>query len=86
MKNPKELCCDQMRAQLNWKCDEHTSASDCPDALVGRIGANGYGLYIHDGGSSLVEIHFVLGVGSGCRTRPQRPARHEAYGRRVNAV
>ena len=58
MKNPKEICCDQMRAQLNWKCDEHPSPSDCPDALVGRIGAKGYGLYIHDGGSALVEIRF----------------------------
>jgi hypothetical protein len=49
-------CCDSMAAQLNWSCDKHSSPSECPDALVGRFAADRFGLLIHDGGTSHVEI------------------------------
>jgi hypothetical protein len=60
-----EFCCDEMRAKLNWACADHSSASECPDALVGRFGrARTYGLYIHDGGASFLEIHFCPWCGA----------------------
>ena len=50
-------CCDAMRKQLAWRCDQHAAAHDCPDALVARFGSTGeFGIYIHDGGSSYVAI------------------------------
>jgi hypothetical protein len=65
MTDPSEICCDEMRAQVNWACADHAAASDCPDALVGRFGAaRTYGLYIHDGGSSFVAIRFCPWCGA----------------------
>jgi hypothetical protein len=60
----QNFCCDRLRLQLNWECSDHPIASDCPDALFGRIGSRGYGLYIHDGGSSLLEIYFCPWCGT----------------------
>jgi hypothetical protein len=52
-------CCDKMRAQLGWPCDRHRHPEECPDALVGHFpNSRRFGLYVHDGGSSFVEIHF----------------------------
>jgi hypothetical protein len=60
-----EVCYDRMRTQLNWACAEHSRASECPDALVGRFGnPRCYGLFIHDGGSSFLEIHFCPWCGT----------------------
>ena len=73
MKSSGQICCSRMRAQLNWTCPDHVSASECPDILVGRFGSAGrYGIYIHDGGSSLVEIHFCPWCGSKLPTPPRR--------------
>ncbi len=44
-----------MAGQLAWKCDHHEGPFDCPDALVLKV-KQSYGLIIHDGGRSLVEI------------------------------
>ncbi len=41
--------------QLAWKCDQHADPFDCPDALLFKD-KRGYGLIVHDGGSSYVEI------------------------------
>lgn len=58
-------CCEAMRSQLNWSCTQHRFASECPDALVGQFGVERrYGLYIHDGGSSFLEIHFCPWCGA----------------------
>jgi hypothetical protein len=58
-------CCDAMSAQLNWACTDHAGASDCPEALVGLFGrVRRYGLYVHDGGSSSVEIHYCPWCGA----------------------
>jgi hypothetical protein len=65
MTNSVEVCCEEMRAQLNWGCADHASPFECPDALVGRFGpARTYGLYIHDGGSSLLAIRFCPWCGA----------------------
>jgi len=58
-------CCASMLKQLNSKCGDHPSLEDCPDALVGRFGKKGnFGLFIHDGGSSHVEISYCPWCGA----------------------
>lgn len=57
------ICCNRMALDLNQQCSMHSHRSQCPDALVGRLG-EGYGLYIHDGGCSLVEIAFCPWCGT----------------------
>jgi hypothetical protein len=65
MTKKSRFCCEKMRAHLNWACSDHSSAFECPDALIGRFGATGrYGLYIHDGGSALLEIDFCPWCGA----------------------
>lgn len=65
MTDVSEPCCKEMRAQLNWACADHSSPSECPDSLVGCFGSTGkHGLYIHDGGSSFLEIHFCPWCGT----------------------
>lgn len=56
-------CCDRMDDDLNLKCDLHHERYDCPDALV-RFGKNGYGLLIHNGGTSFITINFCPWCGA----------------------
>lgn len=64
MANQDGICCKMLRSQLNWKCPDHSIPSDCPDALVGRMNTKRYGLYIHDGGDSYIQIHFCPWCGA----------------------
>ena len=58
-------CCEQMRSQLGWSCTEHPSSFDCPDCLVTYIEKfDEYGLIIHDGGWSFLEINFCPWCGA----------------------
>jgi hypothetical protein len=52
-----------MDHDLSHKCDIHEDRSECPDALVAVV-EGGYGLLIHDGGSSVIEISFCPWCGS----------------------
>ena len=62
-------CCESMLKQVIWKCADHSSLADCPDALVGRFGkTEDYGLFIHDGGSSYVAIAYCPWCGARLRT------------------
>jgi hypothetical protein len=61
---PKIACCESMAAQLNWACDEHSSPSECPDALVGRFADGSFGFFIHDGGTSHMEIRYCPWCGA----------------------
>jgi hypothetical protein len=43
-------CCEQLRAQVEYVCEEHPGAGACPEQLVGfdeRF--DEYGLWIHSG-------------------------------------
>jgi len=55
MKKPVELCCDAMALHLAFKCRIHDDPYDCPDALVIKHKRT-YGLIVHDGGQSFVQI------------------------------
>jgi hypothetical protein len=56
-------CCERMDYDLGQTCSVHEDRFECPDALIGRIG-KGYGLIVHDGGSSVIEISFCPWCGA----------------------
>jgi len=49
-------CCTEFAEQITHRCEKH-SAFDCPDQVIIPT-SYGYGLPIHDGGSSSIEIRF----------------------------
>ncbi|WP_425499857.1 DUF6980 family protein [Cerasicoccus fimbriatus] len=52
-------CCDEMDAAVSHNCSEHPNPYDCPDRTIIHLERqNAYGLIMHDGGSSYVEIAF----------------------------
>ncbi|MEK4385812.1 hypothetical protein MKZ25_08375 [Solibacillus sp. FSL W7-1464] len=54
-----EFCCEFMEYHANFKCDIHENPYDCPDKIViFNEKSNDYGIIIHDGGSSIIEINF----------------------------
>jgi hypothetical protein len=46
-----------MAYDLGQTCETHASRFDCPDALINLSGGR-YGLIVHDGGSSVMNISF----------------------------
>lgn len=58
-----EHCCDRMDADLAHRCEVHQDRADCPDALIAKM-RNGYGLIVHDGGGSVIEIAFCPWCGT----------------------
>ena len=58
-------CCDEMRTQVEQKCDVHPDPFNCPDNLVYYSARfNEYGLIVHDGGSSVIRIRFCPWCGA----------------------
>lgn len=55
-----------MAADLNQTCDEHPERVDCPDALIAEV-RGGFGIIIHDGGASVIEITHCPWCGAGAR-------------------
>ncbi|MFE2110284.1 DUF6980 family protein [Kitasatospora sp. NPDC059463] len=52
-------CCETMTRQANRHCDQHDDPFDCADAVVRlRARFQEYGLIVHDGGTSVIEIGF----------------------------
>ncbi len=52
-------CCDQMLRWVSPTCVDHTDPHACSDALVHHDREfDTYGLIVHDGGSSCVDIIF----------------------------
>jgi len=58
-------CCDRMDFDLDQRCDIHPQRHECPDNIVDIV-RGGYGLIVHDGGSSVIESHTVRGAGQSC--------------------
>ncbi len=56
-------CCEEMEQDLTRVCSEHPERADCPDALIGRM-RGGYGILVHDGGTSMIEIAFCPWCGT----------------------
>lgn len=58
-------CCETMKEQVNIKCKLHANSFDCPDILITYDRKfDEYGLIIHDGGSSSLEITYCPWCGS----------------------
>jgi hypothetical protein len=51
------FCCEMMAFNATSTCEHHPDRYDCPDALVSQV-RGGYGLIIHDGTPSVIEIAF----------------------------
>lgn len=56
-------CCARMADDLNRVCVVHADRSDCPDTFVTEMNG-GYGLMVHYGGSSAIEIAFCPWCGA----------------------
>jgi hypothetical protein len=52
-----------MDYDLDHKCEQHENRYNCPDAMV-TVFRGGYGLMVHDGGSSVIEISFCPWCGA----------------------
>jgi hypothetical protein len=52
-----------MDFNIDHTCDGHKISAACPDTLI-KVVRGGYGLIIHDGGSSVVEIGFCPWCGA----------------------
>jgi hypothetical protein len=59
-----KYCCEDMRRNAEYK-DETKDEFDCPDNLItyGRV-FDEYGIIIHDGGSSYIQIRFCPWCGT----------------------
>ena len=58
-------CCEDMRREAERACGEHPDRHECPDCLVHYSpAASAYGLIVHDGGHSIVRIHYCPWCGS----------------------
>ncbi len=58
-------CCERMDLDLDQRCDQHPNRFDCADALIHHWPEEGiYGLIVHDGGSSFVQIAYCPWCGS----------------------
>lgn len=56
-------CCATMQAQIDLVCATHSELSQCPDSIVAKLTlteepAPVYGLRVHDGGGSFLQIEF----------------------------
>lgn len=60
MQNP---CCEMMARNLSHACKQHPDKYDCPDALLDAI-RGGYGLIVHDGSKSVIEIRYCPWCGT----------------------
>ncbi len=56
-------CCEMMALNVNSTCALHPARFDCPDALIDKS-RGGYGIIIHDGGSSVIGIGFCPWCGA----------------------
>jgi len=54
-----KYCCNDMRSHIEHKCDVHDDVYECCDHLfLYNAIYDEYGVIIHDGGSSYIEIAF----------------------------
>jgi hypothetical protein len=52
-----------MEQDLTHACDVHQDRNSCPDALIGTL-RSGYGIIVHDGGGSVIEIAYCPWCGT----------------------
>jgi hypothetical protein len=58
-------CCEDMRREAERMCEQHPNRFDCSDCLIHYSPrSGGYGLIVHDGGSSVIRIRFCPWCGT----------------------
>ncbi len=63
-------CCEMMRSNVESVCEQHPDRYDCPDCLIDFWpDAPAYGIMIHDGGSSTIEISYCPWCGTKLQSR-----------------
>ncbi|MBR0354669.1 MAG: hypothetical protein IJK35_04810 [Oscillospiraceae bacterium] len=68
----KEICCETMEYWSTNHCPVHDSPFECPDWLVlFDEKSNEYGMIIHDGGQSVVTIHYCPWCGASLGPKPR---------------
>ncbi|WP_419880834.1 DUF6980 family protein [Peribacillus sp. B-H-3] len=61
----KKHCCSNMTDRVNYICRKHADPFDCPDTLIFYSSKfDEYGLIVHDGGSSCIDISFCPWCGT----------------------
>ncbi|GGZ34711.1 DUF6980 family protein [Asticcacaulis endophyticus] len=58
-----KYCCERIADDFEQVCDLHPNRYECPDALMAEV-RGGYGLIVHDGGGSVIEISFCPWCGT----------------------
>jgi len=54
-----EHYCETMRYWADFECSEHNDRFECPDSIIYfKEEPRRYGVIIHDGGSSFIQIAF----------------------------
>ena len=72
-KFPRKVCCVRMDFDLRQTCRMHRDPLDCADHLVYYAPhLKEYGLIVHDGGQSIVTIHYCPWCGADLRSRKRR--------------
>ena len=72
MTNKHKKCCKKMEYHTTNHCTIHDNPFDCPDCLVFYDDTrNAYGIIIHDGSESYVEINYCPWCGK------RLPRRHK---------
>jgi hypothetical protein len=65
MPNAGIHCCEDMKRNVEYTCDQHPNRSDCPDCLIEYLPRfRQYGILVHDGGSSMVTISYCPWCGA----------------------
>jgi len=50
-------CCESMQYWAEHRCNEHPDPTECPDNIIFFTATHRkYGIRVHDGGSSYIEI------------------------------
>jgi hypothetical protein len=62
----KSHCCPYMHWQLTKECPDHPRPStlECDEYIMGQFEDGSIGIYVHDGGSSMVIISFCPWCGT----------------------
>lgn len=70
--NIEEYCCKMMRYQATYKCERHDSPFKCPDNVIYHYRRdNSYGIIVHDGGESVIEIKYCPWCGASLNREKQ---------------
>ena len=65
-----DFCCTEMDYFTHSHCDVHNNVFDCPDCLIYYDKKDKqYGIIVHDGGTSFINISFCPWCGVRLKTK-----------------